>query len=191
MSRCSVLASLAYWMRQILRTPKPQIDGFLHAFRGERHLYFSSFPGGCVSGVQDLHNDQSILSSCLGLLFAPHATGEVPHLLRKAVVPQLFENWIAPSFCAGRLLHCVAITILAIRGERVAHVKIGIGHAIRSIYLDPVVHPATPPPAVLDNANCTALKFQNAKSFVVSPRLVGVNVGAHLAVHRLDRGTPE
>ena len=69
--------------------------------------------------------------------------------------------------------------------------KIGIGHAIRSIYLDPVVHPATPPPAVLDNANCTALKFQNAKSFVISPRLVGVNVGAHLAVHRLDRGTPE
>src|SRR6202023_878006 len=165
------VALLAYRMRPILRTAKPQIDGFLHAFRQERHLYLSSFPGRCVSGVQDLHNDQPIFSSCLGLLFAPRATCEVRHLLREAVVPQLLENWIAPPFCARRLLHGVAITILAIRGERVAHVKIGVGHALRAMHLDPVVHSTTPPPAVLDNAHCTALTFQNANSFVVSSRL--------------------
>ena len=69
--------------------------------------------------------------------------------------------------------------------------EIGVGHAIRSVYLYAVIHPATPPPAVLNNANCTAIKFQNAESLVVSPRLVGVNVCAHLAVHGLDRGAPE
>src|SRR6266700_3097864 len=178
-------------MRPILRSAKPEIDGFLYALRGERHLYFSTFSGRCVSGIQDLHYDQPIVSGCLGLLFTPHATCEVRHLLREAVVPQLFENWIAPPFCARRLLHRVAITILAICGERVAHVKIGVGHAVRPMYLDSVVHSATPPPAVLDNAYCTALKFQNANGLVVSSRLVGVNVGAHLAVHRLDRGTPK
>src|ERR1700680_1315790 len=178
-------------MRPILRTAKPQVDGFLHGLHGERHLYFSSFSSRCVSGVQDLHAAQPIFSSGLGFLFAPRATCEVRHLLREAVVPQLFEDWIAPPFCARRLLHRVAITILAIRRESVAHVKIGVGHALRSIYFDPVVHPATPPPAVLDHAYCTAFKFQNAKSLVVSPGLVGVNVGTHLAVHGLDRGTPE
>src|SRR6266550_7973556 len=104
-------------MRPILRTAKPQIDRFLYAFRGERHVYFSSFPGRRVSGVQSLHDDKTIFSRYLGFLFSSDATCEVCHLLREAIVPQLLEHWIAPPFCARRLFRRVAVTIFAVRGE--------------------------------------------------------------------------
>src|SRR5580704_12680821 len=69
--------------------------------------------------------------------------------------------------------------------------KIGIGHAIGSVHLDPIIHSSPPTPTVFNDAQRAVFEFQNATGFVLSPRSVGVNIGTHLAVYGLNLGAAE
>ena len=83
---------LAVWFSLPAGPFSHKIDRLLHGGRLERHRYFSSFAGGGISSVKSVHHDQTIFSSDLRSFFSAGAAGEVGQFLRRAVVPELFEN---------------------------------------------------------------------------------------------------
>src|SRR5208283_3533260 len=85
----------------------------------------------------------------------------------------------------------VAVAFFAVRGKRVAHVKIAIRNAAVAVHFDAIVHTAAARPTVLDQAHGSVGELENADHFVLGDGLIAVNVGAHLAVDGLDCGTPQ
>src|SRR4029434_4740123 len=106
------------------------------------------FPGGRVTGVERLHNNQSVFSGCLWRFLSAGAAGEVREFLRSAVVPKLFEDGIRPALGGGRFFDGVTVAVFAESWQRVAHVQIRIGNTGFAENFDAVIHSATPRPAV-------------------------------------------
>ncbi len=112
-------------------------------------------------------------------------------LLRRAVVPELLEDRISPAFGGGSFLDGVAVAVFAVGGQRVAHVQVGVGHAVGAEDLDAIVHAAAARPTVFDQCHRAVGELHDAQRIVFGLSLVAVNVGAHLAIDRLDGGAIE
>ena len=93
---------------------------------------FAAFAGGGVAGVESFHDDEAVFAGGLELFFAADAAGEMRELLRRAVIPEFFEDGIGPTFCGGRFFDGVAVAVFAVGGHGVAHVEIGVAAAVAS-----------------------------------------------------------
>ncbi len=61
--------------------------------------------------------------------------------------------------------------------------QIGVGYAVFAEDFDAIVHAPSARPTVFDETNGTVREFEDAERIVLGFGLVGVNVGAHLAVN--------
>src|SRR5258708_26555072 len=173
-------------------TVEPKIDRFFHAGRRVvRHRNFASFAGRGVAGIERAHHHEAVFSGSLRSFFAARAAREVRQLLRRAVVPKLFEYGIGPTFRGGSFFDGVAIAVFAEGGQCVTHVQIGVGHAAFAAHFYPVVHAATTRPTVFDEPDGAIGEFENAERIVFGFGFVVVNVGAHLAIDGFDWRAPE
>src|ERR1700730_386388 len=117
----------AYWSLCSPPTLKcavqPKIDGLLYA--GRRlvwHRDLAAFAGGGVARVERVHHYETVFSGSLGSFFAASAAGEVRKLLRRAVIPKLFENGVGPAFGRGGFFDGVTVAIFAEGRQGIAHV---------------------------------------------------------------------
>src|SRR5216683_5286117 len=165
-------------------TVEPKIDGLFHAGgRLVRHGNFPAFASGGVARVQRVHHDEAVFSGGLRRFSAARTTREMRQLLRRAVIPELFEYGIGPTFRGGGFFYGVAVAVFAEGGQGVAHVQIGVGYAGFAEDFDAIVHAPSARPTVFDETNGTVREFEDAERIVLGFGLVGVNVGAHLAVN--------
>src|SRR5258708_20799167 len=173
-------------------TGELKIDGFCHAGRGlVRNRDFAALAGRGVAGIERVNHHEAVFSGSLRSFFAARAAREVRQLLRRAVVPELFEYGIGPTFRGGSFFDGVAIAIFAEGGQCVAHVQIGVGHAAFAAHFYPVVHAATTRPTVFDEPDGAIGEFENAKRTACGFGFVVVNVGAHLAINGFYWGASE
>src|SRR5216684_8805241 len=81
---------------------EPKIDGFFHAGRRlVRKRNLAALTGGGVARVQHVQHHEAVFSGGLRSLFAARATREMRQLLRRAVIPEFFEDGIGPAFRGG------------------------------------------------------------------------------------------
>src|ERR1700722_4013013 len=166
---------------------EPEVDGALGAGGGrvwERD--FAAFAGGGVAGVEGFHHDEAVFAGGLEFFFAADAAGEMRELLRRAVIPEFFEDGVRPTFCGRSFFDSVAVAVFAEGGHGVAHVEIGVAATGFAEDFDLVVHAAAARPAIFDEGDGAVFEFQDAKRIVVGFRFSGVDVGAHLAVDGFD-----
>src|SRR5262249_33976802 len=78
-----------------------------------------------------------------------------------------------------------------IRGQRVAHVQIGVGDARLAENLYAVVHAAASRPTVFHQSDGAIGELKNAERIVFGLRFVGVDVGTHLTVNGFNGRTAE
>src|SRR5258707_990335 len=105
-------------------TIEPRIDGLFHARRRLiRHRDLAAFAGGGIARVERLHHNETVFSGGLRSFFAARATREVRQFLRRAVIPELFEYGVGPTFCGRRFFDGVAVAVFAECGQRVAHIQ--------------------------------------------------------------------
>src|SRR5437016_3563129 len=115
-----------------------------------------------------------------------NAAREVGQLLRRAVIPEFLEDGIRPTFRTRRLFDGVSVTVFAVRRQGVAHVQIGVSAPILAENFNAIVHAAAARPAVFNQSYGAIGELQDAQRIVFGFGLVAMNVGAHLAVDRLD-----
>ena len=127
-----------------------------------------------------------ILAGCLRRFESANGAREVAHLLRKAVVPKLFKDGIAPTGSRRRFFDGIAETIFAVGRQRVTHVQVGDSQAAFAIDFDAIVHSAPARPAVLNNAECIPIKLDNRDRFVVGLRLIAVHIGTEMRIYAGD-----
>src|SRR5262249_33558098 len=102
---------------------QPKINRAFDSFWAERHPYNSTLAGGLIAGIKDFLHEPSVFTRSLWRILAAHTTGKMMHFLRKAVVPQLFENRPGPAFGRGRFLYRITIAVFTVGRQRVAHVQ--------------------------------------------------------------------
>src|SRR6266404_752066 len=173
-------------------TIEPKIDGLFHARRRLiRHRDLAAFAGGGIARVERLHHNETVFSGGLRSFFAARATREVRQFFRRAVIPELFEYGVGPTFCGRRFFDGVAVAVFAECGQRVAHVQIGVGYAGFAEDFDAIVHTAAARPTVFDEAYGAVGEFEDAERIVFGFGFVVVNVGTHLTVDGLNWRTSE
>src|SRR6266705_2492447 len=79
----------------------PEVYGLRDALRSERQNDLASLPRRGVRGVEHFLHHAPRLAVGDRRLLAPDTAGEVPHLLREAVIPVLFEHRIGPALGRG------------------------------------------------------------------------------------------
>src|SRR3982074_413835 len=84
-----------------------------------------------------------------------------------AVVPQLLEYGIRPALRSGRLFNGVTVTVLAVGGQRIAHVQIRVSYASLTEYFDAIIHAAAARPTVLNQRRGAVCEFKNAQRIVL------------------------
>src|SRR5262249_30683015 len=107
------------------------------------------------------------------------------------VVPELLKHGPAPSLSRRRLFYGIAVAVLAVGRQRVAHVQIRIGDAPFSVNLNTIFHPATPCPTVLNDSLGAVFEVEDANTVVLAPSLVLVDVCSHVTEDALDGGSAE
>src|SRR5262249_16891255 len=133
-----------------------------HTFRAEGHRDCCALAGGLITGVEHFLDEPAVLAGGLRRFLATYTTGEVVHLLRETVVPQLFKHRPGLAFDRGRFLDRITIAVFAVSRQRVAHVQIGIRESALPINLDAIFHATAPGPAVFNYTFCTVIEIQDA-----------------------------
>src|ERR1039457_2593540 len=118
---------------------QPQINRPLDTRGTEWEFDLAALPRRRIAGVKRFHHHAAVFAGGLLLLLAAHAPREVPHFVRRTVIPQLVEHRIAPTFSAGRFFHGVSVTVFAISRHGIAHLVIGVADAAFAVDLGTVV----------------------------------------------------
>src|SRR6267378_4298516 len=79
----------------------PEVNGLRDALRAERQHDLAPLSRRRVRGVEHFLHHAACLAVRDRHLLAADAASEVPHLLREAVVPVLFEHRVGPALGRG------------------------------------------------------------------------------------------
>src|SRR2546423_3659687 len=164
----------------------PEVNGLRDARRTEGQRDLAALSRGRIRGVEDFQHHSPRLAVRDRCFLAAYAAGEVPHLLREAVIPVFLEHRVGPSLGGRRLLDGIAESDLGIGRERVAHEDVGVGLALVAEDLDAVVHAARAIPAAFDHPHCAVIELDDRDRFVLALGAIGMHLRRHLRVHGLD-----
>src|SRR5215813_13124315 len=149
-------------------TIEPEVDRALGAGgRLIRERDLAAFASGGVAGIEGLHDYEAVFAGGLELFFAAYAAGKVGQLFRRAVVPELFEYGIGPTFCGGSFFDGVTVAVFTVGGHGVAHVEVCVAATVAAEDFDFVVHAAAAGPAVFDQGGGAVFEFDDAEHVIV------------------------
>ncbi len=135
-----------------------------------------------VTGVDGFEHYLAVFPRSQRRFQSAYSAREVAHLLREAIIPQLFKNRIAPSFCGGRFFYGVTESVFTVGRQRVAHLQVCDRQSTLAVDFDAIIHAAAASPAILDNAERIALELDDRDRLVIEFGLVAVDVGAQVRV---------